>query len=216
MPGAAFRDRHLDLPLDLSGALFVATAADLRFGPGDAARAADVLALSGYTDAEKRAVSTGHLLLRQLARHRLMAANVHVTDAAVDALIHGYTREAGVWELAGALGAVCGKVVRRRTEGDNAPVEVTPAILAEMLAPSEPAGRKITGREGTAPGRRGARRRLPRTRDWTLFENPVPNASNYGMTGDGAGNGWWSTAIPRDGLMKADLRSGPRPTGCRR
>ena len=31
-----------------------------------------------------------------------------------------------------------------------------------------------------------------RTRDWTLFENPVPNASNYGMTGDGAGNGWWS------------------------
>ena len=47
-----------------------------------------------------------------------------------------------------------------------------------------------------------------RTRDWTLFENPVPNASNYGMTGDGAGNGWWSTAIPRDGLMKADLETG--------
>ena len=47
-----------------------------------------------------------------------------------------------------------------------------------------------------------------RTRDWTLFENPVPNASNYGMTGDGAGNGWWSTAIPRDGLMKADLEAG--------
>ena len=46
------------------------------------------------------------------------------------------------------------------------------------------------------------------TREWTLFENPIPNASNYGMTGDGAGNGWWSTAIPRDGLMKADLESG--------
>ena len=43
---------------------------------------------------------------------------------------------------------------------------------------------------------------------WTLFENPVPNASNYGMTGDGAGNGRWSTAIPQDGLMKADLETG--------
>ena len=46
------------------------------------------------------------------------------------------------------------------------------------------------------------------TREWTLFENPIPNASNYGMTGDGDGNGWWSTANPRDGLMKADLESG--------
>ncbi len=46
------------------------------------------------------------------------------------------------------------------------------------------------------------------TREWVLFENPIPNASNYGMTGDGAGNGWWSTAIPRDGLMKADLQTG--------
>ena len=46
------------------------------------------------------------------------------------------------------------------------------------------------------------------TREWTLFENPIPNASNYGMTGDGDGNGWWSTANPRDGLMKADLEGG--------
>ena len=46
------------------------------------------------------------------------------------------------------------------------------------------------------------------TREWTLFENPIPSASNYGMTGDGDGNGWWSTANPRDGLMKADLESG--------
>ena len=48
----------------------------------------------------------------------------------------------------------------------------------------------------------------PGTREWVLFENPIPNASNYGMTGDGVGNGWWSTAIPRDGLMKADLETG--------
>ena len=47
-----------------------------------------------------------------------------------------------------------------------------------------------------------------RTREWTLFENPIPNASNYGMIGDGDGNGWWSTANPQDGLMKADLESG--------
>ena len=70
-------------------------------------------------------------------------------------MIGGYTRNAGVWDLADALATVCAKVVRRRAEGDEAPVEVTPEILAGMLGP--PSHRKAevaarTGRPGVALG----------------------------------------------------------------
>ena len=147
-PGAAFRDHYLDLPLELSEALFVATAADLGSVPAMLRERMTVVRLSGYTEAEKRAVATDHLLPIELALHRLTADDVHFTDEAIEALVRGYTRTAGVWGVAGALGAVCGKVVRRRAEGDDALVEVTPATLAGLLGPPEPAGREITGRTG--------------------------------------------------------------------
>ena len=71
-----------------------------------------------------------------------------MTDEAVGAVIGGYTREAGVWRLAAALGEVCAKVVRRRSEGDTAAVVVTPAQLAGMLgAPRHPAA-EVAGRIG--------------------------------------------------------------------
>ena len=154
-PGATFCDRYLDIAFDLSEALFVATATSLGAVPAVLRERMTVIELPGYTDTEKRAIATGHLLPLQLARHGLAADQVQFTDAAVGAVIHGYTHEAGVWGLAGALGAVCGKVVRRRAEGDEAPVEVTPRTLVEMLgAPAGPgadvAGR--TGRPGVAVG----------------------------------------------------------------
>ena len=138
-PGAAFRDRYLDVGFDLSEALFVATAASPGRAPTILRERMTVVELPGYTDAEKRVIATGHLLPLQLARHGLTAEQVHVTGEAVGALIRGYTREAGVWGLAGALGELCGKLVRRRAEGAEAPVEVTPQTLVELLgAPAEP------------------------------------------------------------------------------
>ena len=116
-PGAAFRDHYLDLPFDLSEALFVATAASLASVPSKLRERMAVIELSGYTEAEKRAIATGHLLPLQLAFHGLTAGQVRITDEAVEAVIRGYTREAGVWDLAGILGALCAKVVRRRAEG---------------------------------------------------------------------------------------------------
>ena len=138
-PGAAFRDRYLDVGFDLSEALFVATAASPGRVPAMLRERMTVVELPGYTDAEKRVIATGYLLPLQLARHGLTTEQVHVTGEAVGALIRGYTHEAGVWGLAGALGELCGKLVRRRAEGNEAPVEVTPQTLVEMLgAPAEP------------------------------------------------------------------------------
>ncbi len=182
-PGAAFRDHYLDLPFDLSEALFVATAASLASVPSKLRERMAVIELPGYTEAEKRVIATGHLLPLQFALHGLTAGQVRITDEAVDAVIRGYTREAGVWDLAGILGALCAKVVRRRAEGqghdeygeneeehaeseeehgehdehqgNEAPVEVTPETVVEMLgAPAHPdeevAGR--TARPGVAVG----------------------------------------------------------------
>ena len=141
-PGAAFRDRYLDLSFDLSEALFVATAASLGTVPAMLRERMQVIEVPGYTEAEKRVIASRHLLPWQRTLHGLTADQVHVTDEAVEALVRGYTGEAGVWRLAGVLGEVCAKVVRRRAEGDEAPVGVTPQTLAGMLgAPSIPAGR---------------------------------------------------------------------------
>ncbi|MCY4636595.1 MAG: AAA family ATPase [Acidobacteria bacterium] len=148
-PGAAFRDRYLDLPVDLREALFVATASSLGPVPPMLRERMMVIELPGYTEAEKRAIATAHLLPRQLALHGLTADQVHVTGEAVEALIRCYTREAGVWRLRSALGEVCAKVVRHRAGGDTAPVEVTPPTLAAMLGAPMPAGVEAAGH--TAP-----------------------------------------------------------------
>ena len=116
-PGTTFRDRYLDLPFDLSEAFFVATATGLGPVPAMLRERMRVIELPGYTAAEKRVIATEHLLPLQLALHGLPADHVRITDEAVDAVIRGYTREAGLWDLAGILGALCAKVVRRRAEG---------------------------------------------------------------------------------------------------
>ena len=148
MPGEAFRDRYVDLPFDLSEALFVAPANSLGPVPAVLREGMAVVGVPGYTETEKRAVATGHLLPFQLASYGLTAGQVRVTDEAVDAVVRGYTREAGVWGLADALGTVCAKVVRRRAEGDEASVEVTPQVLAGMLGAPAPPEAKLAGRTG--------------------------------------------------------------------
>ena len=174
MRGAAFCDRYLELPFDLSEALFVATASRLGSVPAGLRERMRVVELPGYTETEKRVIAARSLLPGLLRLHGLTAGEVEVTDEAVGVIIRGYTREAGVWRLAAALGEVCVRVVRRRAEGDESRVVVAPeqlaGLLGEPLYPaSEVAGR--TGRPGVAVGLlramlrpeppAGARRRPP-------------------------------------------------------
>ena len=179
MPGAAFRDHYLDLPINLSEALFVATevgavhvdlptlpinlsealfvATAVRLGSAPAAlrERMRVVELAGYTEAEKRVIAARSLLPGLLRLHGLTAGEVDVTDEAVGVIIRGYTREAGVWRLAAALGEVCARVVRRRAEGDESRVVVAPEQLTGILgAPVYPAAEVAgrTGRPGVAVG----------------------------------------------------------------
>ena len=135
-----FRDHYLDVPFDLSDVLFITTANVLDPVPPALRDRMEVIELPGYTEDEKLAIATEHLVDRQVADHGLTADDISFTAAALHAIVRGYTREAGVRNLEREIGAICRKVARRWAEDVRTPVEVTPDTVVELLgAPKYPA-----------------------------------------------------------------------------
>ena len=128
-----FRDHYLDVPFDLSEVLFITTANVLDPVPPALRDRMEVLELPGYTEEEKLKIAHEHLVSKQIANHGLRDNQIEVTDAALRTLIRGYTREAGVRNLEREIAAICRKAARRRAEGDEAPLAVTPDIVVDML-----------------------------------------------------------------------------------
>jgi len=129
----AFRDHYLDVPFDLSEVLFITTANVLDTIPAPLRDRMEVIELGGYTEREKLAIATDHLVSRQVLNHGLTPEQIQFTDDALSVIIRSYTREAGVRNLEREIGSVCRKVARRRAEGDEASVLVTPALVEEFL-----------------------------------------------------------------------------------
>ncbi|GIG62118.1 hypothetical protein Lfu02_64900 [Longispora fulva] len=118
-----FRDHYLEVDLDLSDVLFLATANVADTVPGPLLDRMEVVTLDGYTEAEKVAIARGHLWPRQLDRAGLTGEDVSVTDEVLGLLASEYTREAGVRQLERALGRVLRKVaVRLSTDEAGEPV----------------------------------------------------------------------------------------------
>jgi ATP-dependent Lon protease len=128
-----FRDHYLDVPFDLSEVLFITTANVLDTIPGPLRDRMEVLELAGYTEQEKLAIARDHLVKRQITNHGLEPSEVVFTDEALSSIIRGYTREAGVRNLEREIGSVCRKIARRRAEGGEGTVTVTPAVVTELL-----------------------------------------------------------------------------------
>ncbi len=132
-----FRDHYLDVPFDLSEVLFITTANVLDTLPPALRDRMEVLELPGYTEEEKLRIAREHLLAKQIANHGLTPDVLTFTDAALSAVIRGYTREAGVRNLERELGAICRKIARRHAEGHVDPTAVTPQVVVDLLgAPS--------------------------------------------------------------------------------
>jgi ATP-dependent Lon protease len=129
----AFRDHYLDVPFDLSEVLFITTANVLDTIPAPLRDRMEVLELSGYTGEEKLQIARDHLVGRQIENHGLKPGDVTFTDEALRAIIHGYTREAGVRNLEREIGSVVRKIARRHAEGNTEPVVVTPEVVEELL-----------------------------------------------------------------------------------
>jgi len=132
-----FRDHYLDVPFDLSEVLFITTANVLDPVPPALRDRMEVLEIAGYTEEEKLAIARDHLVQKQIVNHGMTSEQLAITDEALRAVIRGYTREAGVRNLEREIGALCRKAARRRAEGDETALTITPIVVTEMLgAPS--------------------------------------------------------------------------------
>jgi ATP-dependent Lon protease len=113
-----FRDHYLEVELDLSKVLFIATANMVDTIPGPLLDRMEVIRLDGYTEEEKVAIARHHLVGRQLERAALSADEVVITDDALRAVVGDYTREAGVRSLERELGRLLRKVAARIASDD--------------------------------------------------------------------------------------------------
>ncbi len=129
----SFRDHYLDVPFDLSEVLFITTANYLDPIPRALRDRMEVLELPGYTEEEKTRIAVEHLVAKQVANHGLTPEHLRFTEAGLRAVIRHYTREAGVRNLEREIATLCRKVARRRAEGQEAFVEITPAVVMDML-----------------------------------------------------------------------------------
>ena len=128
-----FRDHYLDVPFDLSEVLFITTANVLDPIPPALRDRMEVLEIAGYTEEEKLKIATDHLVDKQVKNHGLTGEYIQFTPAALRQVIRGYTREAGVRNLEREIGALCRKAARRRAEGNDTPIEVTPDVIVQLL-----------------------------------------------------------------------------------
>ena len=175
-----FRDHYLEVDLDLSDVLFIATANVVETIPGPLLDRMEVVRLDGYTEDEKVAIARDHLLARQLERNGLDADEVPCTDDALRVVVADYTREAGVRNLERELGKLLRKVATAISSGDSrrrrwpstTPRRAHVARSAEVLLRG--AGAHLGPRRGDGPGRHRRRRR-----------RAVRRGHRHGRSGDG-------------------------------
>jgi len=122
-----FKDHYLEVELDLSKVLFIATANVVDTIPTALLDRMEVIRVAGYTEAEKVSIARHHLLARQVARAALRPDEIEVDDAALRTIVADYTREAGVRSLERELGRLVRKVATKVASGDASP----PVLVGE-------------------------------------------------------------------------------------
>jgi ATP-dependent Lon protease len=129
----SFTDHYLNVPYDLSKAMFICTANMLDTIPSALLDRMEVIRITGYTEHEKIRIARKYLLPRQIKGNGLKPGNLQVSDAVLARIIREYTREAGLRNLEREVGTVCRKVARKVAEGEKGPFRITPARVPKLL-----------------------------------------------------------------------------------
>ena len=128
-----FRDHYVELPIDLSEVLFIATANSVQDIPRPLLDRMELIEVTSYTENEKAHIAKEHLLAKQLERNGLKENQLTISDKALAKIISGYTREAGVRNLERKLGEICRKAAREIYEGRKKSVKLTEQNLEKYL-----------------------------------------------------------------------------------
>ena len=128
-----FRDRYVEIPIDLSEVLFIATANSVQDIPRPLLDRMELIEVTSYTENEKLHIAKEHLLTKQMERNGIRPEQLAITDKAMAKIISGYTREAGVRNLERKLGEICRKAARPLYEGEKEKIKVTEQNLEKFL-----------------------------------------------------------------------------------
>ena len=131
-----FADHYVELPVDLSEVLFIATANDLQTIPRPLMDRMEIIEISSYTGNEKEHIAREHLIEKQEKANGLKPGQLTISEEALRAIINGYTKEAGVRNLERMLGRICRKTARKILEEHQDTVEVTRENLEDFLGKS--------------------------------------------------------------------------------
>ena len=134
---STFRDNYLNLPFDLSGVLFIATANSLDTIPGPLLDRMELIQLSGYSDLEKLSIAQKYLVPRQLEDTGVGKDKLAFSEAALTKIIRFYTREAGVRQLERQIGGVCRRVATLVATEEKTPDTIEAEHVVEMLGPEK-------------------------------------------------------------------------------
>lgn len=128
-----FRDHYVELPIDLSEVLFIATANSVQDIPRPLLDRMELIEVGSYTENEKLHIAKEHLFAKQAARNGLKEGQLFISEGALAHMIRGYTREAGVRGLERRLGEIARKAAREVYENERAQVRVTDQNLEKYL-----------------------------------------------------------------------------------
>ena len=128
-----FRDHYVEIPIDLSEVLFIATANSVQTIPRPLLDRMELIEVTSYTENEKIHIATEHLIRKQIKKNGLKKEQLSIGEEAVAMLIRGYTKEAGVRGLERKIGEICRKAAREIYDGKKKKVTVTKKNLPKIL-----------------------------------------------------------------------------------
>ncbi|WP_337376945.1 endopeptidase La [Clostridium sp.] len=128
-----FRDHYVEIPIDLSEVLFIATANTTQTIPGPLLDRMELIEVNSYTENEKYHIAKDYLIPKQLEKNGLSKEQLNITGSALEKMIHSYTREAGVRNLERRVGDICRKAAREVLEKKKTSIRVTERNLDHYL-----------------------------------------------------------------------------------